>query len=320
MSYRHKGYDILQALTASKAPKLFVTPKSSIALTEPSFLILSPHYYYAQPSQVAFKSTAQAKKVAASLFMSTLSEKKRQNLHYVVQKNGTQNYTFIAYDPQSIKERLIAQGADTKLIKGIYFAQSYFFPCQEPIGVSQKEGLICVEGIWVMLESCYIDAPLKPLRPFLEKTPKEAKSIAVPGLRGFDLLSYKWPLAAALILTVSLFALKELSLSRSLALWEHKHIALKKSYKLPQTSFELNSIMKSLNKKAKAQNFIREKLYKVSKMRHDFKGTLQSIQARGDRFKLSAAPNETLYVKLKKAFKKARFTQNEQSLTLELRR
>lgn len=251
--------------------------------------------------------------------MNTLSDEMRQGMQYEVFKDHQGHYLFVAFNPQSIKARLISQGLDITYLKKLYLTQSFFKESNAPILVTENAGLVPVDGVWVMLPINYISAPKKPLRQAQIEVQADAEAINIPGLKSFDLLAYKIPLIAAASMLFMIMLFHEINLNRAQSIWEQKMAKLQKSYALPATQIQLKAIMKRLKKIDHRQSFIRDSLYKVSKMRTTFQGGLAeiSINEKSMNLRFDNVPN-ALKPALLKTFKKAHIKRDKETMHVEV--
>ena len=263
----------MKEATQARSPMLFVTPSHDFSqgLKEENYtLVLSPHYYWCQKSERSFKNLAQAKKFAPSIF--DLGE----NFEYdVYEYEG--DFFFIAFNKQEIETQLLALGIDLSKVTQVYLAQAFFNDFKKAIAVNEKEALVRLSGVVAIVkkELCEELDSQSELATF-EALKKP--SFKMSGLGGSSQLQQ---LQKPLIVLATAAALWLVTIFINLYKTENELIAkqeaIKSQYKLPATSFQLKSMVKTLEKVDKQQHFMREVLHNVNVNRNLFSNSVREM-------------------------------------------
>ena len=252
---------------------LFVTPGydySNALSDEPYTLVLSPHYYWCKKATRDFKSSSQAKKFAPSFFDFDASYE-----YDVYSQEGV--FFFVAFNKEAISNQLKEQGIDLTKIDKIYLAQSFFRNFQRAIIVNDTDALARVSGVLVVVDQS-LCSELYQSSELINLVSDDKAALKMAGLGRTSAVELQKPLvvvAATLFLWLTT-SLINLSMTKSELL--AKQEALKIEYKLPATSFQLKSMVKSLEKVDKKQQFIRETLDTLSSKKSLIAGSLTSIE------------------------------------------
>lgn len=233
-------------------------------------LVLSPHYYWCKKANREFKSSFQAKKFAPSFFDLDASYS-----YDVYAQEGT--FYFVAFNKEAIKKQLQEQGLDLRKIDKIYLAQSFFTNFQRAIILNESEALARVSGVVVVVDQS-LCSELYQSSELVHLACEDKVALNIAGLGKASRIEIQKPL---ILVAVTLFlwlvtSFINLSITQSELL--AKHEALKVAYKLPQTSFQLKSMVKSLEKIDSQQQFIRESVDTLSLKRSIIAGSLREIE------------------------------------------
>lgn len=300
---------------------LFVTPGydySGFSSDEPYIVVLSPHYYWCKKATRDFKSTFQAKKFAPSFFDFDAS------YEYDVYKQE-EGFFFVAFNKDDILTRLKEQGIDVAQIDKIYLAQSFFRNFQRAIILNDTEALARVSGVVVVVDQS-LCSELYQSSELMNLSCEQKVPLKIAGLGQQSTLSLQKPLillASALFLWLASSWIN-LAMTKSELL--AKQEALKVEYKLPATSFQLQSMVKNLEKVEKKQQFIRESLNSLNMKNASIGTSVTSIEMSTKDMKiLFSKPLEkgllsTLQKALKKDAKEVRLSQENQQTLLRVQR
>ena len=217
-------------------------------------VILSPAYYWYKSAPVTLKNLRAAKRIAPSVFFSWIPE---GTYRYFVFEEGA-GYGFIACNEDEVVARLNDQGLKSQYIERIFFAQSALKECPAAVQIGPQSALMQVDGAWVALPLGYAPGA----EPF-DETPRtlSGPSIKIAKVResGMDRKRF----IAAAVLLLLLMGVQGIDLWRqqkALEQIENERQARLEKARLPQTSFQLESIERRLNAVAEAQSALRIRL------------------------------------------------------------
>jgi hypothetical protein len=252
---------------------LFVTPSYQFdnnATDKRYTLVLSPHYYWCKKSLRSFKNSTQAKKFAASMF------ELDGNYSYDVYTHDGELF-FVAFDTKRIEKMLLDQGFDLGQVEKIYLAQAFFNDFKNPIAINETEALARINGVVVVVKKslCTKLDDENELSTFAQQN---MRALKVKGLGRQNIGGLGRPLIAlgsvAALWMITTFINLFMTQNELMA----KQEALKSSYHLPETSFQLKSMVRRLEKIDKQQSFIRGVLHGLTQDKAIFDASLQSIR------------------------------------------
>jgi len=205
------------------------------------------------------KTAKEAAAFGAALF--DLSDEYR----YVARKLGKNSYSLIAYNPDTIARKLqtLPNGA---VVEKFTFAQWVFAQEEDPIRLENGKLLTILEGIVIEIDSSYFqsdhaialkEALAKP-HYFLQSLPLEVLSSPTITPK-----TVKTTLLLLILILGNLTATTVLNYQEIGRLESLKEEILDRE-KLPETSFERDALISSLEKKEKAQLRLREQFLPIS--------------------------------------------------------
>jgi hypothetical protein len=183
---------------------------------------------------------------------------------------------FVAFDRKQIVHDLIEKGVNLTKVDKIYLSQAFFDTFQTPIAISETEALARINGVVVIVDRhlcTEIDdkSELSSLA-LLKLTP-----LKVQGLGSKSSGDIKRPLivmgTVAALWIVMVFVNLFMTQNELLAKME----ALRTTYKLPQTSFQLKSMVRRLEKIDMQQHFIREMIHAITQQKRVFSASINKI-------------------------------------------
>ena len=119
-----------------------------VTLVESVNVMLTPQFYTLKKEALPVKYAYQAKKIAPSLFEGLLEE--GGNYNYMVSKEED-TWAFIAYDIESITEFLETKGITAEKVSKIFFAQQAVNSFTAPLALNEKEALVVLDDIVVVV-------------------------------------------------------------------------------------------------------------------------------------------------------------------------
>jgi len=119
-----------------------------VSLEQSVNIMLTPQFYTMKKEELPIKYLYQAKRIAPSLFDGLLDE--HESYKYFVFKEGKE-WIFIAYNPEEIKAFLNSKGISVEYLSKIFFAQQARHIFVEPVVLSNKEVLMTIDGVVVLV-------------------------------------------------------------------------------------------------------------------------------------------------------------------------
>lgn len=231
-----------------------------------------------------------------------------------------ERYYFVAFNPQSIREKLLSQGADFTSIDNIYLSQAFFNDFTTAIKISDTQALIRINGVLVVVkqELCSDIDNEGELRDFAQDKLQAIKFLGLGNYTNANLLLPVILVSASLLLWL-IFSLINTSITQSELLVKQE--SLKAKYSLPATSFQLKSMLKRFEKTDKEQNFIREVLHQLTLNKTKLGAKVLDVSAETKKIhvSLSSAIKSRRIVELTKSFKPYHFVMDRNKNGFEVR-
>lgn len=243
--------------SASKVRTVFLGKGRPVAAyDEPLDIILSPAYYWFRSEALPAKRAATAKKLAPAFFDPILPE--GEAYEYMAVKADEGLYWLFAYRPSQIADALSAAGIKAAQVRGVYFAQTECGGLEAPLAVGESDVLVAGEGCVSLVHRRYADAG-EDVDAFFSRRPRSRHRVPVNLFRStFIDRRQAFRISAVALLFSLLFAIDYIRLSRECGHLEAEESAIRDRYGLPQTSFELKSMMRALEGRAGRQTRMRE--------------------------------------------------------------
>lgn len=224
-----------------------------LSLDEQVNVVLSPAFYWFREAVLPAKNTTQAKKLAPSYFDAILPEGEYE--YMAVAK--TEAFWLFAYNPDLIAEALHDAGLRPNQIEAVYFAQTECFDLAQPHQINADAVLVVNEGVVSVVASRYVEAETS-IESYLNATPRSRHKVHIALFRSKWLDEKqlgRFTLVAVLLMAVYLINFVQLRYQYKQQLI--REAALKAHYKLPETSFQLKSMINSLEGKQRRQLHLR---------------------------------------------------------------
>jgi hypothetical protein len=201
-------------------------------------VMLTPQFYTMKKEELPIKYLYQAKKIAPSLFDGLLDE--QGNYEYFVFKEKDK-WVFIAYNPEEIKEFLKSKGILEEYLSKIFFAQQVQHAFVQPIVLSDKEVLMTIDDVVVLVPKTVLSRELKTAIFDESFTPKSGVTLAG---NGNALISKKEMviLSALFIVFASVFFIEGWQYSRSMKVQEKEMQELLEAYPALQSKMKRESV------------------------------------------------------------------------------
>ncbi len=241
---------------------LFINKQEQVQfnmINEKVNIVLSPTYYWFKSEILPVKTSAQAKKLAPSVFDGSIPEGEYN--YHVIKKDDS--FWLFAYTDAMIVAKLTELGIKTSQINNIYFAQSECNNLIQAIKVDDKYALVADENILSMVPLTYLDNTIS-IEEYFSKHEFSKNNISLNFFQN-SLIDEKyifrliWLIIAFIfIYFVSYIILK--NDFKQLLIKEHE---ITQKYNLPATSFELDGLKRSLHSKEAKQIKLRKDIKKL---------------------------------------------------------
>ncbi len=222
-------------------------------------IILSPSYYWFKQEALPVKYVSQAQTLAPSQFDSIVPE---GSYKYAVVKKENAFWLF-AYDEARIAEKLKELGIKPSQIEAFYLAQNEFYKLEFPVELAENRVLVQNDGVVSVMPRAYVDT-VKNLETVLDQMTLSKHRVSL-NLFQNSVLDEKWiyRFSAISIVFIVLYLTSYLLLKSDLKELRTEQYALTQQYELPETSFQLKSLMRSLTSKEDRQLALRRHLKKL---------------------------------------------------------
>lgn len=262
----------------SKRPLFYISKQSNTFMETSSDVVLSPEFYWVKGIELNQATKRQIKSMAASVFSGYLP---KGEYRYEVWHIKDNRWVIAAYDKEAIIKELTKRGIHTKKIIKVYLAQSLHVLLEKSlVNVEEKSTLALVDGI-----VCYFEGetfsnayPLTEALKKLElKRPVDFGSMqdeVIPRTTYYQLLVLGMTILSTFI--ISLWT----SFQHIEHIKEEKKELLANSG-LPSTSFERDSILAPLKKKASLRQETYLVLQRLKRLSHFYRQELTGIRYEG---------------------------------------
>jgi len=267
-------------------------------------IILSPSYYWFKREILPVKYVQQAQTLAPSQFDGVIDE---GHYKYMAIKKEDLFWLF-AYDEALVGQKLKELNIKPAQVEAFYFAQNECEALTVPIQVDEKLALVSNDGIISLMPISYVNETIS-MDSCLSDVNLSKHKVNL-NLFHNNLLDEKWiyRFSALSIVFIVLFLISYLLLKNDLKEVVTQQYALTQKYKLPETSFQLNSLRRSLTSKEDRQIELRHSIKKLFSL-HLQKGEyVKKFELKGNRAEyeivLNAPKNaEKIKKELSKHFK-----------------
>jgi len=242
------------------------TEKIELNKNEKVDIVLSPAFYWIQDVKLPVKYEFQAKNLLPSLFDGILSEgnysykayKKRSDFG---KSDDWQNSSWMvyAYDDTIISKKLDSLKINDSSIHSIYFAQSELSNTGSAIKIDEENALVKHDNILITMPLSLTNET-KDINEAFKLNKRSPQAVNINRYTNL-LISEKSIniIAVTLIAFIGLFLTEFMINKNSLKELYTQSAKIAQTYRLPTTSFELNSMKKSLKKIASNQENLRTK-------------------------------------------------------------
>jgi len=253
-------------------------------------IVLSPSFYWVRDEKLPIKYEFQAKNLVPGLFEGVLSEGNYSYISY--RKADKSSWLLYAYDDTLIAKKLDALKIQDRQIHAIYFAQSELDNINQPIKTDDTLALIKHEDTLISMPLTLVENATS-IDDALRVNSRTSHSIAINRYSNLPISEKSINIiAVTLILFIGLFLTEFMLSKKSLQELYAQSFEIKRQYKLPATSFELNSMKKNLQRTASEQEKLREVITYIVKMPLSNGEHLLSMELKKGQFEVSINLNE----------------------------
>lgn len=247
---------------STKVRALFIGKEAAgAAMNENVDVILSPAYYWFRREALPAKRASTAKKLAPAYFDPILPD---GEYDYMAVKAEEGIYWLFAYRPAAIADALTAAGIKPAQVRGVYFAQTECHGMQAPLAVGEEGVLVESEGCVGLIHRRYAEAA-ENVDAYCNRHARSRHRVPVNLYRStFIDRRQAVRISVVALLFALLFGIDYLRLAGECGRLEAETVAITEEYDLPQTSFELKSLMRALEGRAERQTRLREVMKAVS--------------------------------------------------------
>jgi len=304
-------------LSNKNIQKYFLTKTSQIISDSKVDLILSPEFYWVRVFEIPVKSKHDALDVLPTLFEDVLPQ---GEFSYHVIKEEKQKYLCFAYENKNILECIKKSNLNLSQINNIYFAQtefkeiSRFVSGKNAFMYSLDDILIKVPPILIQ-DAINIDQVLDTHKVSAHKVKIKFYSSLINSK-----LIYTFMSIFAVLITLNVF--KYVVYNKNISILEVKSAQVKKSYNLPRSMLETNSVVSKMKRKIIKGTKLRESLdYIFDFKNRQTKGKLKQVNYSGNSIKLLFEDISYSQVKtyLSKKFKIIKNSKNKNQVRFEVK-
>jgi hypothetical protein len=222
-------------------------------------IILSPSYYWFKREVLPVKYVQQAQNLAPSQFDGVIDE----GLYKYMAIKKEDLFWLFAYDEALIGRKLKELNIKPSQVEAFYFAQNECETLDTPVRVDDERALVSNEGVISLMPLGYVHETLS-MDSCLDGVHLSKHKVSL-NLFQNSVLDEKWiyRFSAVSIVFIILFLVSYLLLKNDLKEVVTQQYALTQKYKLPQTSFQLNSLRRSLTSKEDRQIALRHSIKKL---------------------------------------------------------
>lgn len=243
---------------------LFFTKNSSKYFTGSYSIILSPQFYWVKRVELPVTSEYKAKKLAPSVFEGSLPHDRFEYSAKFEKDRGT--FILIAFNKEDIYAEIKKKFFSSAKISGIYFAQYELGNLDTCIAIDDVISLGNVDGLLIQVPSRCVQSD-DNIKKYLPKVKLSSKKINYENIttNSADInLFLPYFVMFSLLILSQLFSY--FAYSSDLDYFDTQKSSITRKYNLPATSFQLDSIKKSLTKTYKEQKEIRALMQTVDKL------------------------------------------------------
>jgi len=225
-------------------------------------VILSPQFYWVKKVQLPVKSTAQAKKLAQSVFEGNLPD---GDYSYEVNKVGGE-FIIIAYDKENLSQLINDYFIDEAKVDAIYFSQYEFSDLDACCAIDSDSSLVNMGGLLIQIPRNCTDPKIR-IEDLTQNRKLSRHKIKLGTFEeeAIDKKTFIFT-ASAVALIFSALVLESIGYKKEAAKIEEQKSRMIQKLDLPATSMQLKSIKNNLYKTYKKQKKLRDELYLFSKI------------------------------------------------------
>ena len=237
------------------------TEKIELNKNEKVDIVLSPVFYWVQDVKLPVKYEFQAKSLLPSLFDGILND---GNYSYRAYKKvsifgKSDDWLVYAYDDTIISKKLDSLKINDSLIHSIYFAQSELDFVDSAIKIDEENALVKHDNILITMPLSLTNET-KDINEAFKLNKRSPQAVNINRYSNLPISEKSINIiAVTLIAFIGLFLTEFMINKNSLKELYTQSAKIAQTYRLPTTSFELNSMKKGLKKIVSNQEKLRSK-------------------------------------------------------------
>ena len=233
-----------------------------MAVEEPVDVILSPAFYWFREEVLPARNASQAKKLAPSFFDTLLPE----GMYEYMAVSRNEKFWLFAYDSAEIAEHLSDIGLKPSRIRAVYFAQTECYATETPLKVDDATSLAVVDDVVTLVAAKYAPAE-ETVQAYCARTARSRHKAGVSLYRS-GLLDERQvgKLIAIAVAFLAVYFGNYMLLRHQYKQERIRAYALRQRYHLPETSFQLKSLVRSLESKEARQLRFRHRFKQLTQL------------------------------------------------------
>lgn len=300
-----------------KNQKLFLSKVSTFNIDSKVDLILSPEFYWVRNFDIPVKTKNEALDVLPTLFEDILPT---GEFSYHVVKTDDKKYLCFAYENNSILEYIKKSNLNLSQICNIYFAQTEFKDINSFIS-KEDAFTYSPEDILIKVPKFYVTTTLD-IQDKLKEHKLSSNKINIKFYSSVISSKYIYSFISIFAILITLNIFKYAIYDKNISILEVKSAQIKKSYKMPSSMLETNSIVSKMKSKVKNATALRDSLsYIFDYKKGSIKGKINKINFSANNIKLELYDVNYNQVKryLEKRFKIVNNTKNKNIVRFEIK-
>ncbi len=269
-------------LSSNKREKYFFSKSSQITSDSKVDLILSPEFYWVRVFAIPVKSKHDALDVVPTLFEDILPF---GEFSYHVVKQEEDKYLCFAYENEIILEYIKKSNLNLSQISNIYFAQTEFKDVGR-FSSNEDTFIYTQDAILIKVPSLLVEDTVN-INEVLDTHKLTANKIKIKFYSSLINSKYIYTFVFIFAVLITLNTFKYLLYDKNISMLELKSAQVKKSYNLPLSMLETNSVVSKMKRKVIKGSKLRNSLdYVFDFNKRSSKGKLSRVSYSGNTMKL----------------------------------
>ena len=249
-------------------------------------IVISPKFYWIKKEELKIANEKEAINFANSVFEGQIPDDELINYRFLATKFSDEYFIFIAYNPREILAKIEEFNIPLNKIGKIYTSQTEFKELDNSLNINSQKQLIILDGIVSEFPQSYKNDNLT-VQEFLNQTSRTKYNLDLSGI--FNENNISTPLLLSIPIALSIYLIGNIvALNKSINNIDSEIEKRKEQYKLPATSFQIQSIKDRYQKIEAEQNRLRSYLLWLQIKKFNKYGKIKylNLTKRGLEFKL----------------------------------